>query len=270
MTRPAIGVKDMVVSMGLRRKDGGHAGAVAEVGENDAAGGGLRVESCRSVHEIGVGEAVEAEAADAGVGELAGYRQKFCHRGHVAVEGGVETGDLRASGKNSCKRFDQSDLAREMGHIQRLGSTKLGDYIGSDEPVFKKINAAVDNPMTDGGNRVVAKSLVDVCRNRLGGVFMGFGSDRSSIFCCRAGTFGDELGIGVADAFYLAGEDSLGESLPVKTANLMLDEPALTVRINDEGCFAVDGSVFGIISKAHWPPALGESRFCGVAGRGRP
>ena len=97
-----------------------------------------------------------------------------------------------------------------MGHIQRLGSTKLGDYIGSDEPVFKKINAAVDNPMTDGGNRVVAKSLVDVCRNRLGGVFMGFGSDRSSIFCCRAGTVGDELGIGVADAFYLAGEDSLG------------------------------------------------------------
>ena len=153
---------------------------------------------------------METESADAGVGEFAGDWQKFCHRGHVTVEGGVETGDLRAGGERFCEGFDQGDFAREMAHVQWLGSTKLGDHLGSDELVFEQVKATVDNAMADGGDGAGAELLADVSGDGFGGGLMIIGLDWLAIFSGVPGAFGDELGIGIADAFYLAGDDSFG------------------------------------------------------------
>ena len=79
---------------------------------------------------------MEAEAADAGVGEVSGDWQEFGDGRHVAVEGGVETGDLRAGGEGFGEGVDQGDLAGEMGDVERLGLTKRGHHLGCDEAVL--------------------------------------------------------------------------------------------------------------------------------------
>ena len=59
--------------------------------------------------------------------------------------------------------------------------------------MVEQSNAAMHNPMADGGNSVRAKALVDVSSNRLGGLLMRLGLDRLSILSRLPSAFGDEL-----------------------------------------------------------------------------
>ena len=95
-----------------------------------------------------------------------------------------------------------------MGHVERLGSTKFRHHSRCDELVFQQMNAAVDHPMADGGDGFGAEALANVTGNRFGSHLMRVASDGVSIFFPCFNTFGDELRIGIADAFHLTIEDS--------------------------------------------------------------
>ena len=73
------------------------------------------------------------------------------------------------------------------------------------------MDAAENDAVADGGDDGVGAELsADIGGYGFGGGVVGFGQDTLSIFGGRSGAFGDELGVGVADAFDLAGEDSVG------------------------------------------------------------
>ena len=133
------------------------------MGEDDAAvgdfGSGDFVEA---VHEIGVGEAVEAEFADAAVVVAAGDGEPFCDGWHGVVEGGVEAGDLREFGEGFLEGFDEGDFLREVGGIEGLDAVEFGEEFGGDELMVCQVGAAVDDAMADGYEGGVGDLFLDV------------------------------------------------------------------------------------------------------------
>ena len=69
---------------------------------------------------------------------------------------------------------DEGDFAGEMGHIQRLGLTKLGHHFGCDEAVLLQVDSAKNDAMADGGDGVGAELFGDISGDGLGGVVVGF------------------------------------------------------------------------------------------------
>ena len=84
-----MGVRPMEVSIGLAIEDGGDAGAVAEVRDDDARRNGIEASD-----DGLAGEAVEAVADDAGVAQARGDGEVCGDLGQRAVEGGIEAGEV--------------------------------------------------------------------------------------------------------------------------------------------------------------------------------
>ncbi len=163
---------------GLSVMDGSHAGSGAEVGEDDASvGGGGACDAVKFGHEIGVGEAVEAESAEAGVEIFSGDGEELRDVGKVVVEGGVEAGDLGHGGEGVLESFDEGDLAGEMGEVEGLGEFELGEEVGGDGLVSEEVEAAVDDAVADGGDGGMVGLVGEPCDEMLCGGGVIFGGD---------------------------------------------------------------------------------------------
>ncbi len=157
--------------------DGGHAGAGAEVGEDDATVGFFRGDAGQLAQEKSVGEAVKAEAAQAGGLVAARDGEELGDAGHVAVEGGVEAGDLRGAGECVAEAFDQGDFAGKVSEIQRLGTAELGEEIGGDFLIIEQVHASVNDAMADGGEVRDGELIFQIGEDGLDGFGEGGGGD---------------------------------------------------------------------------------------------
>ena len=89
------------------------------------------------VPEVGEGDAVEAETPDPGLEVLARDRQQLRDAWQVAMESGVEAGDLRNAGHEPGDRLDHRDLLRKVGGIELSALVQRPDQIRGDAPVLE-------------------------------------------------------------------------------------------------------------------------------------
>ena len=76
-------------------------------------------------------------------------REEFRNGWQILVECGVETNDLRDTGKPRGECFDQGNLRREMGRVELDGFPDIREKFLSDELRIETIRATVDDPMPD-------------------------------------------------------------------------------------------------------------------------
>jgi hypothetical protein len=120
------------------------------VGEDDLAVGSFRLEAGEFTDEIGVAEAMEAEAAEALIEKLSGDREEFGDVGKVSMEGGIEAGDVEGVGELGAKSLDERDFSREVGRIKGDGVAEFGEKLLRYGLVIGVREAAVDDPVGHG------------------------------------------------------------------------------------------------------------------------
>ena len=147
---------------------GRHAGAVAQVGDDRAAEG----RAARLLQDVLVRQAVKAVAADALVPEVARQRQAPGHLRHVAVEAGVEAGDLGHLGEAFGDDLDDVDrrrqVQRRVGHqLSEVGDQRCIDRLGR-----QVVGPAVHQAMSDGGGglELARAEHVEYCGHGRAGV----------------------------------------------------------------------------------------------------
>ena len=148
----------MVLSMLFPAEHRAHRGAAAEVGDDHPAAGDLGGHLGQAVGDILVAEAVEAVAADALVVERARQRVAVGVRRVVAVEGGVEAGDLRHAGAVSMARRIGARLFGWCSGASGSSAQPVEDVrVDQHRPV--EVRAAVHDPVADGRELDAAERL---------------------------------------------------------------------------------------------------------------
>ena len=130
---PAVGVKLMLVSMGLPSMHRRQARAIAEVSEDDPALCRFRSgQAGQFSHQKRIRQPVKPVPAYALRLVAARDRQQLGHARQVMVKSRVETGHLRQVGKSAMKRLGQLDLFRQMLRIEWFESAQLLDHLRGD------------------------------------------------------------------------------------------------------------------------------------------
>ena len=119
--RPSTAVKPIVLATLRPAHHRAHAAAVAEVGDDGAAGRGLRIELRQHVGDVLVGQAVEAVAPHAAVGDRRRQRERLRHLG--LRRGGRRCRSRRpAAGRDEARRRSRSASGCAAGAAAPAGS----------------------------------------------------------------------------------------------------------------------------------------------------
>ena len=128
---------------------GGHACAIAEMREDDAAFFCRRVAEAREFfHQIGVGQTVETVALNSLGVEASRNRQQLGHARHGLVKRRVEAGHLRQFRMTLAERLNQFNLARQMIRVVRADAMQFIQQFLCDNfrlGVFHPMNHAMSH-----------------------------------------------------------------------------------------------------------------------------
>ena len=160
MTRPSSAVKPIVVS---RLRPCRRAQRLAPLPRcattvRPAAWAGR--EFGQFAGDVLVGQAVEAIFPDAFRLEPARDRVAAYRRCERVVEGGVETADLQQPRPQRQEGADRRQAARLMQRGQRCQPVDRRDRGGVEADRTRKLPAAMDDPVTDAGQRVAAEMIL--------------------------------------------------------------------------------------------------------------
>ncbi len=188
-----------------------------------------------AARDVLVGQAVEAVAAHAAVGDRRRQREGLRDRRHRAVERGVEAGDLRQPGRAREHGADRREVVRLVQRRQRDEAVEAREdgFVDAHRPVV--LDAAVDDAVADREQPVLRELAVQeveqvrdraVVAQRLVRVPVAPGEQRAG------GVAGAELrrvveALDLARAAASAGDASSSRN----SENLRLDEPALRTTI---------------------------------------
>jgi hypothetical protein len=129
---------------------GRHAGAIAEVREDDAAGSGRGIAQAREFfHQVSVRQAVEAVALNSLRVEAPGNGQQLGDAGHGGMKRRVEAGDLGNFWITLREGLDQFDFAGQMFGIIRAEAAQFLQQFRRDA-LRLGVGQAVDDAMADG------------------------------------------------------------------------------------------------------------------------
>ena len=134
-----------------------HAGAVAEVQHHGLAARRALVEPRQHRGDVLVGEAVEAVAAHARIGELLRQREHLRERRVRPVDRGVEARDLRQLRRALEHRADRRQVVRLVQRRERHELLELRDDRGVEAHGRGVVDAAVDDAVTDGREPVIRR-----------------------------------------------------------------------------------------------------------------
>ena len=189
--------------------DGGHARAVAQVGEDEAAAGGARTgEAAKFPEEKFVGQAVKTVAADAFGVVAKRNRQQLRDARHGAMERGVEAGDLREFGKAAEKGGGQDDFFGQMLGVKRDEAAQRAEEIRGDAAGRAELRAAVDDAVADGGKLAGVEVFLQPGGQGADGGEMGGGGRFVREGFAGGEIFDGEGSAGQADAFDGTGPDA--------------------------------------------------------------
>ena len=127
-----------------------HRGAAAEMGDDDAAACDFWRDLAQSFGDIFVGEAVEAVAAHALVVERARQGVAVAMRGMPAMEGGIETGDLRQGRVDLHREADRREIVRLVQRRELLVGGQPVEHGRVDQHRARVVGAAVHDAVADG------------------------------------------------------------------------------------------------------------------------
>ena len=134
----------------LSALDRAHRGAAAEMGDDHASARDVRRDLRQALGDIFVGQAVEAVAPDAFGMELVRDRVMVGERIVVAMEGGIEAGDLRQCREIAQQRPDRRQVVRLMQRRQRDVALQPRHDRMIDQHRASMIRPAMDDAMADG------------------------------------------------------------------------------------------------------------------------
>ena len=83
----------------------------------------------------------------------------------AAVEGRVEAGDLRLSGKGADRRLDAGDVVRLVERRERDELAQLGEHRLVDQHRRGEVGAAVDDAMADGDDPARIADVLEPTEN---------------------------------------------------------------------------------------------------------
>ena len=152
ITNPAVGVKPMLVSMLLPSRTAARLAPLprcARITRPFAAAGSRRREF---LHQIGVGQAVEAVALDALRRVAPRDRQQPGDPRHGAVKRGVEARHLGQLRMALPERLDQPDLARQVLGVIRRDAVQFREQLRRD-PLRFGMRHAVHHAVSHGLDR---------------------------------------------------------------------------------------------------------------------
>ncbi len=133
--------------------DGAHAGAAAEMGDDHPRIAQLRRDFRQAAGDVLVGQAVEAITAHALLRQLPRDGEGLCLPGLVAVEGGVEAGDLRQLRMRLRQRADGGEVVRLVQRGERDQTVQLIQHGGGQQHRGGVADAAMNHPVTGGDQR---------------------------------------------------------------------------------------------------------------------
>ena len=182
---------------GLGVVDSGDAGAVAEVGDDQA----WRDIFVERVEDRFAGEAVEAIAADAGLPEIFGDGETRSGFRESAVEGSVEAGELTCLRKKFLGFADEFEGDWDVEWCEVGGCFEFGQDLRRDFLVGGEIGAAVDYAVADGFR----------CREIVGAELAGYQLEGVGLIVDRVGLFVQCFAIGGLELDFSAiGIDAVG------------------------------------------------------------
>ena len=149
--------------------DGAHAGAVAEMSNDELGVGAIRRHARQGRNNIFIGKAVEAIAPYALRREFTRQRVLLSDRRLGSVEGGIKAGDLRHFGRDGGDRTDRGDIVRLVQRRKRNKRRKVGHDMVIDQHRLGIAEPAMDDAVADAREarltaEVSGKPLVD-CRD---------------------------------------------------------------------------------------------------------
>ena len=109
------------------------AGAVAKMGDDDAAVGLLAQCAGQCSRDVLVRQSVKAVTAQAVCGNGVRQRQRLRDRGLGAVERGIKTCDLREFGAQFAQRLDRRQVVRLVQRCERCQRVEFGDARSIDD-----------------------------------------------------------------------------------------------------------------------------------------
>ncbi len=207
--------------------DGGKAGAIAEMGENDpATGGGGIAETHEFFHQISIGKAMKSIAMDTLTVEAPWNGQEFGHARHRLMKGGVETGDLGNFRVAPVKRLHQGDFVRQVVGVIGGEAAEFGEQRGRDaygggmvQSMHDAVTDDANGGETDFGFKPTQQEFYD---GRMGGRRDG---ERGRRFLRRIGK--GQIGSAEADAINFSVECFYER--PAQWVNRKLDARRATI-----------------------------------------
>ena len=153
MTSPEVGVRPIVVSMQRPSRTAARLAPEPRWARMTRPSGRLRAgDPGQLLHQIGVGEAVEAVATDPGRLVPPRDRDDLRDARQVVMEGRVEARHLGQLGIEAQERLDRSDLAGQVVGVVGDDPAQLVEDLGRDELRAVEAIASVDDAMTDDGD----------------------------------------------------------------------------------------------------------------------
>src|SRR5208282_4085559 len=130
--------------------DGGEAGAIAQVSEDQAPTDGFGAgESLQLAHEESVRETMKPEPLNAFGVEPPRDGQQLRHAGHVPVKSGIKAGHLWQSRMAVMEYFHELDAGRHVLWVIRADPVQLGHQSRGDALRLAQLEPAVDDAVAD-------------------------------------------------------------------------------------------------------------------------
>jgi hypothetical protein len=162
---------------------------------------------------------------------LSRNRQQTSYSRHVVVECRIEAGDLRQIGESSMKGVSQQNLLGQMFGIERAELPQRLDHFRCDMLRFPILRSAVNHSMPHRRQRAAFDPFLNPVHQYVHRGCVVRRSHRSGKIVGIVLTLHRESGLGETDAFDPAYQILRSIPLAPNSANLMLDEPPLTVRM---------------------------------------
>ena len=243
ITNPAVGMKPMLVSMLLPSLTAARLAPFPRWARIHAAGGCRRADEAREFfHQIGIRQTVETVMLNSIGVEAARNRKDFGHARHVVVKGRVKTGLLRQFRMTLTEGLDQFDLA---GQMIRVVWTDAMEFI--QRFLRDNLRLGVLHPMNhpvphrpDRSELILLFEPIhqEVCRR-----FVIVGGESATVLPIRGRLMECQIRPAQADAIDLSIKSSLQRVADLASANLMLEEPPLIVRMRGFAAFMDDSFV---------------------------
>ena len=174
---------------------------------------------------------MKPKTPDPRVDEGTRNRKQLAHPRQIAMKRGIETGDLRQRGKCVTKCFNQCDFSRQMAAIERLRALKLGDDLWCNQLVFEKMQTTMNDAMTNCGYRFCCRCargyIVRLTQRR----FDACSLESPGGPGCRCPYAWQSIERQGRRSVQPGRREFAWQSPDVNTANLTLDDPALTTKI---------------------------------------